>query len=122
MGIAEWISTISEGNAAGKWFLGRYIQTEAALIYLALLKLAHRLIMYLVGLAVALFAISVGISFLLMFFASSAENLGTAALIVLVLFVFLPVVVIFILLSHKMIIKVFGAEKLIESVKKTSCK
>lgn len=122
MGIMEWFATISQGNAASKWLLGRYLQTEFALVYLALLKLVHRVLLYLVGIAVALFAISIGLSFILMYVARTVPDLMTAIWVVTILFVILPLAAIFILLSHKMVIRVFGAEKLLESVKKTSCR
>ncbi|MFA5039230.1 MAG: hypothetical protein WC732_06080 [Candidatus Omnitrophota bacterium] len=122
MGIMEWFATITEGNAASKWPLGKYLQTEFALVYLALLKLAHRIILYLVCIAVSLFVVSMGASFLLMYLARNAANLTIAAWVIAVIFVVVPIIALFILLSHKVLIRVFGAEKLVESVKKTSCR
>lgn len=94
----------------------KLLKTEAALIYLALLKSAKKVFLYFIGVLSVLAIIFIGFSFLIVRIAVYSENHILLTLGVAVALILIPGITLFVLLSQKNWLRIFGVDQIVKDL------
>lgn len=97
--------------------LREYVQIELAIVYLIILKHLRKVFLYVIGVLVTLFLICLGLSYLIITLAQTAEPTLAIASVSVVL-ILIPALIVGALLRQSSWLHFFGAEEFIRKVEK----
>jgi len=102
--------------------LKQYMQIEVAIFYLLFLKQLRKAFLYVIGVGVALVVLCIGLSYLIISLASSAERYFPPSLGVGIVLIIIPILVVGVLLLESTWIRAFGAENLLKKIEENQKK
>ncbi|MEW5895644.1 MAG: hypothetical protein AB1650_07820 [Candidatus Omnitrophota bacterium] len=120
MKIFEWLTGLNAETASLKSPFRKFIKTEIAILYLSILKLMHRVIVYFLKIIASILLIHLGVIFLLVALAIHSDYIEAASLIVGILFVIIPLIAVIILLTPSSWMKIFKIDKFLEDIRNGS--